>query len=155
MHLRYFVTDVEGQLRRVPAAAAEAVWSGQADAADLDVMLGGELRLVTALIDEDLNPVMTFFLKLDVDGGRITEDSRLSALESITAAHGRRLANPDQRRQFQGWPRDWRRQLAVALDVPAARLTKLGLGGPLVMSDLWGVSLETVMNYFEKAAAGA
>lgn len=151
MNLRYFVIDVDGQLRRVPTAAAEAVWAGQADAGELDVMLGSELKLVSALIDEDLNPVMIFFLRVDLDRGAITEESRLAALEAITAGQGRRLADQRQRRQFEGWPDDWRRQLAVALDTPAASFTKLGLGGPLVLSDLWGVSLDTVMAYFEKA----
>ena len=156
MLLRYFVADVDGQLRRVPAEAAEALWAGEADAGDLDVMLGGDLRLATVLVDEEtLDPVMTFFLAVDLHGGRISEESRVAALESITAGRGRRLSDPSQRRQFQGWPTDWRRQLAVALDVPAAGLTKLGLGGPLVLSDLWGVPLGTVMDYFEKAAAEA
>ena len=154
MTLRYFVVDVDGQLRRVPTAAAEAVWTGEADAGDLDVMLGSELKLLSALIDENLDPVMVFFLRVDLDRGAITEESRLAALEAITAGHGRRLSDPRQRRQFEGWPTDWRRQLAVALDTPAADLTKLGLGGPLVISDLWGVTLDTVLAYFENSARG-
>ena len=155
MTLRYFVVDVDGQLVRVPTAAAEAVWGGQADAGDLDVILGSELKLISSLIDEDLNPVMTFFLRVDLDRGAITEESRMALLEAITADHGRRLSDPRQRRQFEGWPDDWRRQLAVALDVPAAQLVKLGIGGPLILSDLWDVPLSTVMAYFEKAASEA
>ena len=155
MTLRYFVVDVDGQLRRVPTEAAEAVWAGHADAGDLDVILGSELKLVSTLIDENLDPVMTFFLRVDLDRGAITEESRIAALEAITAGHGRRLSHPLQRRQFEGWPTDWRRQLAVALDTPAEKFTDLGLGGPLVISELWGVPLETVMDYFEKAASEA
>ena len=152
MMLRYFVVDVDGELRRVPTAAAEAVWAGHADAGELDVILGSELKLISALIDENLDPVMAFFLRVDLDRGAITEESRIAALEAITAGHGRRLSDPAQRRQFEGWPPDWRRQLAVALDTPAAHFTRLGLGGPLVLSEMWGVPLETVMAYFEKAA---
>ena len=155
MTLRYFVVDVDGELRRVPPAAAEAVWAGHADAGELDAILGSELKLATVLVDDDLNPVMTFFLRVDLDRGRITEESRIAALEAITAGHGRRLSDPAQKRQFQGWPPDWRRQLAVALDTPAAHLTKLGLGGPLVLSEMWGVPLETVMDYFENAGREA
>ena len=155
MTLRYFVADVEGQLRRVPTAAAEAVWAGQADACDLDVILGSELKLITVLVDGNLDPALIFFLRVDLDRGTITEESRFAAVEAITAGHGRRLSDPRQRRQFEGWPEDWRRQLAVALDTPAAKLTELGLGGPLVLSDQWGVSLETVMAYFENAASEA
>ena len=155
MTLRYFVVDVDGQLRRVPPEAAEAVWAGQEDAGELDVMLGSELKLVTALIDDGLDPVMTFFLRADLDRGAITEESRIAALEAVTAGHGRRLSDPLQRRQFEGWPDDWRRQLAVALDTPAKRFTKLGLGGPLVLSEMWGVPMGTVMGYFEKAASEA
>ena len=155
MTLRYFVVDVDGQLRRVPAAAAEAVWAGHADAGELDAMLGSELKLVTTLIDDGLNPVMTFFLRVELDRGRITEESRIAALEAITAGHGRRLSDPAQRRQFEGWPDDWRRQLAVALDTPAAHFTKLGLGGPLVLSEMWGVPMGTVMGYFERSSSEA
>ena len=155
MTLRYFVVDVDGQLRRVPGEAAEAVWAGRADAGDLDAMLGSELKLVSVLVDENLNPLMTSFLRVELDRGRITEESRIAALEAITAGHGRRLSDPAQRRQFEGWPTDWRRQLAVALDTPAAHFTKLQLGGPLVLSEMWGVSLETVMGYFERSASEA
>ena len=155
MTLRYFVVDVDGQLRRVPSEAAEAVWAGHADAGDFDAMLGSELKLVTALIDDDLNPVMTFFLRVELDRGRITEESRIAALEAITAGHGRRLSDPAQRRQFEGWPDDWRRQLAVALDTPAKQFTKLGLGGPLVLSEMWGVPMGTVMGYFERSGSEA
>ena len=155
MTLRYFVVDVDGTLVRVPTAAAEAVWGGQADAGELDVILGSELKLISVLLDADLNPVMTFFMRVDLDRGAITEESRMAVLEAITAGHGRRLSDPRQRRQFEGWPDDWRRQLAVAVDTPVAKLTEFGIGGPLILSDLWGVSLGTVMAYFEKAASEA
>ncbi|MEM9702977.1 MAG: hypothetical protein AAF907_11100, partial [Planctomycetota bacterium] len=69
MNLRYFVVDVDGQLRRVPTEAAEAVWAGDAETDELDVMLGSELKLVSVVIDELLNPVMTFFLRVDLDRG--------------------------------------------------------------------------------------
>jgi hypothetical protein len=42
--------------------------------------------------------------------------------------------------------------LAVALDVPALQLRRIGIGGPLLMSELWGVPVETVITYFEEAA---
>jgi hypothetical protein len=63
----------------------------------------------------------------------------------------RRYDTPEAQQQFHGWPADWQRQLAVAVDVPAAELKKIGLGGPLLMSDLWGIPLDEVVHYFEEA----
>ncbi len=52
--------------------------------------------------------------------------------------------------QLYGWPDDWYQQLAVALDVPVVELRKVGIGGPLLMADLWGFSIERILQYFEE-----
>ena len=154
MQIRYFVADVEDRLHRVPGRAAEGLWLGRVTADELEFALGGELRVVTVLVDDDLEPVMTFFLRLDLDRSEVTDESRLDALDAATAEHGERFSHPAQQRQLDGWPTDWRRQLAVALDVPPHRLGRTGTGGPLVMCDLWGVPLDEVLEYFEAAVAG-
>jgi len=151
MHLVYFVVDVEGQLRRVPTEAAEAVWEGRAGTDIFSVALGEELRMVSALIDGDLDPVVCFFMKLDVHGEEITDESRLDAYEAVTAKHAQHENHPAAQRQLEGWPSDWQTQLAVALDVPVAGLKRIAIGGPLLMSDLWGVPVSRVVEYFEEA----
>ena len=144
----YFVADRRDQLLRVPTEPVEALWEGRGGAAALGVDCGESLRLISVLIDEDLNPVVIFFIRLDLDSDEITAESRLEAYEAVTAK-GPRYSHPAAQKQFVGWPTDWPRQLAVALDVPVFALNKIALGGPLLMSDLWGVPVEKVVEYFE------
>ncbi len=151
MNVSYFVVDSDSQLDRVPCDLLEALWKGSETTEALDCELGEELRLITVLTDHNLEPVFCYFVRLDLKSGKITDDSRIEAFEAMTARHRRRKGHPAARRQLEGWPTDWRPQLAVALDVPAAQLSKIGLGGPLLMSELWGLPLEKVIEYFEDA----
>ena len=144
----YFVADRDEQLCRVPTEAVEALWEGRGGATSLGCEPGETLRLISVLIDEDLNPLVIFFLRLDLDRGEITPESRLEAYEAVTA-RGPKFSSPAAQKQFVGWPSDWPRQLAVALDTPVAALNRIALGGPLLMSDLWGVTVEKVVEYFE------
>lgn len=152
MELLYFVVDRDDQLRRATREAVEGLWQGRRPARDLDCDVGADLRLITALCDEDLLPVVIYFVRLELDAGAITDRSKLDAYEAMTTQKRRRYDSPAAQRQFIGWPADWPTQLAVALDVPAGELKKIGLGGPLVMSDLWGIPVEKVLAYFEEAA---
>jgi len=42
----------------------------------------------------------------------------------------------------------------VALDVPVVELRRIGIGGPLLMADLWGFSIERILQYFEDGYQG-
>ncbi len=152
MLLSYYVVDTEHQLRRVEREVVEEVWSGDRSASALDHDVGDELRVISVLCDDaELQPQICFFVRAQVRDGAITEQSRHEAYEALTV-HQRRDADiyPDSE-QFEGWPNDWQRQLAVALDIPAIRLQKVGVGGPLVMSDLWGYSIDRILEYFDEA----
>ena len=151
MQLWYFVFDRDQQLRRVSREAMEALWERRCTAGDLGCEVEGELRLISVLVDHDLMPIVCYFVRLALDQGRITSESKIEAFEAMSNQQRRRYDHPSAHRQFAGWPPDWQRQLAVALDVPAKQLNKLGLGGPLLMSELWGVPLEKVIAYFEEA----
>ena len=151
MQLSYFIVDAHHQLQRVPRQTVESLWQSACTVDEFGFAVGDELRLVSVLCDENLLPAVCYFVRLGLQDGRITNDSRIEAYEAMTARHRRRYDHPAARRQFVGWPADWQRQLAVALDVPARQLTRLGLGGPLLMSDLWGIPLEKVLAYFEEA----
>ncbi|GAF81962.1 unnamed protein product [marine sediment metagenome] len=96
-------------------------------------------------------PVICFFAQLGLAEGAITESSKIEALKAMSERSEDRYEHPAAQRQLAGWPADWQRQLAVALDVPAAELKKIGLGGPLLMSELWGIPLETIIEYFDEA----
>ena len=144
----YFVVDRQDQIRRVPTEAVEGLWEGREGVGVLGCNPGDTLRLISVLIDEDLNPLVIFFMRLDLDQGEITPESRLEAYEAVTA-RGKKFASPAAQKQFLGWPADWPRQMAVALDTPLASLNRIALGGPLLMSDLWGVPVEKVVEYFE------
>ena len=145
----YFVADRKDQLRRVPTAAVEAIWDGREGIKALGCNPGETLRLISVLIDDELNPLVIFFMRLDLDDGEITPESRLEAYDAVTA-RGAKFASPAAQKQFLGWPSDWPRQLAVALDTPLASLNRIAIGGPLLMADLWGVPVDKVVEYFEE-----
>jgi hypothetical protein len=150
MLLIYFVVDSAQQIRRLPRNDIEAVWRGERRPADLDCRLDDELRIISVLCDdEDLSPLMCFFAWTKLRDGSITEESRFSAYDAMgdrqEPANGRAAE-----RQLVGWPEDWQHQLAVALDVPTFQLRRVSVGGPLLMSDLWGITVEKVLEFFEE-----
>jgi hypothetical protein len=152
MQLRFFIVDQAGQIRKVSRDSVESLWSGQRTAAELECSVDDQLRLMSVLCDEDLLPVICYFARLQLTAGVIAEESRIEAFEAISMQRRRRYDHPLAQRQLAGWPKDWQHQLAVALDVPVAMLNKIGVGGPLLMSELWGVPLDKVLEYFEEAA---
>jgi hypothetical protein len=133
MKLRYFVVDAAGQLRKAPQAAVRGLWEGGLGADALGCPAGNELRLVSVLCDRHLLPKKVYLLRLPLTGGRFTEESRLT-LHLFTRPD---CVTPNELVQHhsEGWPADFFRQLAVALDVPAAGLNvPLGIGGPLFLA---------------------
>ena len=133
MKLRYFVVDARGQLRRASQAAVKGLWQGCRGADALGCPAGNELRLVSVVCDDDLLPEKVYLLRLPLMGGAFTLESRLTL---------QLFARPDcvtpgelARHHTEGWPADFFRQLAVALDVPVAGLdVPLGVGGPLFLA---------------------
>ena len=133
MRLRYFVIDAAGQLRKASQAAVRDLWEGQRAAATLGGSSSNELRLVSVLCDADLLPQKIYLLRLPLTGGRFTEESRLT-LHLFTRPD---CVTPNELVQHhsEGWPADFFRQLAVAVDVPVAALNvPLGVGGPLFLA---------------------
>ena len=120
MKLRYMVVDQNGRLDRVTRASVDALWDGRLRAEDLGCPAGREVRLVSVVCDRRLVPQKVYLLRLPVTDGRFTLEDQLTlhlysrsdcvTPREATAHHG------------AGWPRDLRRQLAVALDVPLAGL---------------------------------
>ncbi len=149
MEVRYFVVDADQQLRPVEAAVVEGLWVGSLPVAEVPIRLQDEFRLVTAVCDTNLVPRICYFLRAEINGGEISDQSRRDVYDSMSVRSQRRYDHPAAQHQFVGWPCDWTTQLAVVLDVPAAQLQKIGIGGPLVMSDLWGISVAKVLSYFE------
>lgn len=151
MELQYYVVDGEGQLRRVARETVEGFWKDESTADTFGFSLDDEFRLISVVVDENLQPVLCYFLRLDLELGLIATNSRREAFEALTARSRRKYDHPAAKRQFSGWPANWQTQLAVALDVPVSQLQKIGIGGPLVMSQLWGVSVDQIIEFIEDA----
>ena len=135
MKIRYFV--VEGQrLRKGSQAQVERAWAGEkawdASHGELD------LRILTMLTDNSFGHVISFLLRVKTSDGWITQESTIQALWAAlhwTSKSGEeRGADPQIKHQLEGWPDDWRQQLAVAADLPLESIDFLGVGGPLPMS---------------------
>jgi hypothetical protein len=133
MKLRYFVIDAAGQLRKASQAAVRGLWDGELGADALGCPAGNELRLVSVVCDADLLPRKVYLLRLPLSAGAFTEASRLT-LHLFTRPD---CVTPNElvRHHSDGWPKDFFRQLAVALDVPMDNLNvPLGVGGPLFLA---------------------
>lgn len=152
MLLRYFLVDTDDQFRIVPREAVEDVWAGRRTIRVFDWPVGDELKIVSVLCDEDtLDPKMCFFLRTELKNHEITDESRFQAYEAMTRHNQRRYDTEAANFQLAEWPRNWQSQLAVALDVPVVNLKRIGVGGPLLMADLWGFSIDRILDYFEEA----
>jgi hypothetical protein len=139
MKLRYFVVDGQGRLRKTPHAAVRALWDGGLGATALGCPAGSELRLVSVVCDDELLPQKVYLLRLPMTRGTFTFESRMTL---------HLFSQPDcvtpgelSRHHAEGWPSDFFRQLAVALDVSVASVSvPLGIGGPLLLAAALGVS---------------
>jgi len=146
MKLRYLFIDRRGQLTVIRRADVEALWQGRLGADALDGPDLHELRLVSLLCNSRLVPQKIFLLRLPLTGGYFTRSNyrtlRSFSMPSRVTAHEMFVHHSD------GWPTDFFRQLAVALDVPKAFLdVPLGIGGPLLMAAAMRVPPREAVRY--------
>ncbi len=146
MKLRYFVIDASGQLRKASQAAVRGLWEARRGANALAGPADNELRLVSVVCNADLLPRKLYVLRLPLVAGVFTEESYLTL-----HAFGRPdCVTPAElvRHHTAGWPPDFFRQLAVALDVPTTALdVPLGVGGPLLLAAAFRVTLQQALRY--------
>lgn len=146
MKLRYFIVDHRGQLLKVRKARVEALWRGQVSAEELGSLAKNELKLVSVLCDKRLLPRKVFLLRLPLTDGYFTRESYLtlrifSMPDCVTPAEV-------VQHHTDGWPHDFFRQLAIALDVPRKQLeVPVGVGGPLLMAAALRVSPRQAVRY--------
>ena len=146
MRVRYFFVDARGQLQKVSQASVEGLWEGRLRADARGCPLASELRLVTVVCDARLLPRKCYVLRLPLTCGRFTEENYLTL---------RVFARPDcvtDRELFdhhtEGWPRDFFRQLAVALDVPLSGLhVPLAVGCPLFLAAAMRLTPQQALRY--------
>jgi hypothetical protein len=146
MKLRYFAVGPSGQLRKISKSAMEGLWRGHYRADQLGCDAGTELRLASVLCDRRLLPRKIYLLRLPLSDGWFTEANLLTL---------RIFSRPDCvtpreviTHHTAGWPADFFRQLAVALDVPVADLgVPLGIGGPLFTAAKLRVTLREAVRF--------
>ena len=154
MKLRCCCVDRDGRLWRMPVEAARRVWRGQESVWQNGWAVDEEFRLLTMVCDERLRPRLTYFFRLRLENGWSTDATRAAAAEAVAAGNIPDLCHPAVRRQFdpEAWPADLRRQVAVALDIPAADIRdNVGVGGPLPLADLHGLPLRRFMEGYAEA----
>jgi hypothetical protein len=146
MKLRSFVVDGEGQIRKISQLAMEGLWDGRVRAVELGCLGKTELRLVSVLCDDRLQPRTIYLLRVPLSDGLCTSESQLT-LQIFTM---RDCVTPREVVQHHGcgWPLDLRRQLAIALDVPLARLDiPMRVGGPFFLAAAMGVSPQDTLQF--------
>jgi hypothetical protein len=146
MKIRYFAVDGNGQLRKVSQAAVRALWEGRRRAEALGCKAPNELRLVSVVCDADLLPQRVYLLRVPLDGGLFTATSRMT----LHAFSRRACVTHSElvEHHTAGWPPDFFKQLAVALDVPLRLLgVPVGVGGPLLIAAAKEVTPRQALHY--------
>ncbi len=146
MKLRYFVVDAQGQIRKATKAAVKNLWQGRVPAGTLGCSSQKELRLVSVVCDNNLLPKKMYVLRIPLIDGMFTEESRMtlhlfSRRDCVTLAE---LTD----HHMDGWPSDFFRQIAVALDVPLSVMeVPIGIGGPLFVAAALRVTPGEALRY--------
>ncbi len=131
----YFVIE-NGVMCSIDCDLMEKAWHGETQWNGPD----GELRILTAIYDEAEKIVGCYFLLVSIVNGRfdaesIEEANHASMQQALQISVGKGpLLLPNYLRQTSGWPGDWPRQVATALDVDARFVYDGGIGGPLLSS---------------------
>jgi len=146
MKLRYLYVDRQGQLTVIRRAQVEALWQGHIGTDALSGPDLHELRLVSVLCNARLVPQKIFLLRLPLTDGHFTRENyrtlRSFSMPSRVTAHEMFVHHSE------GWPSDFFRQMAVALDVPKAFFdVPLGIGGPLLMAAAMRVPPREAVRY--------
>lgn len=155
LRLNYFVVDDDDQVLRIPARQFERIWHGDACVDELEsdglpVQLDKQLRLLTVLGDRDWHPIVTFLMRTRLSEGRLLVADRYHLYRTLAGRGKTGHEGALVKHHLSGWPADWQSQLAVAMDCPAADFTRVSIGGPLVMADLWGMEISAVVRHFEQ-----
>ena len=146
MKLRYLYVDRHGQLTVIRRAQVEALWQGRLGADALSGPDLHELRLVSVLCNARLIPQKIFLLRLPLTDGHFTRDNyrtlRSFSMPSRVTAHEMFVHHSE------GWPSDFFRQMAVALDVSLSTMqVPMGVGGPLFVAAALRVSPREALRY--------
>lgn len=148
MRRRYFVLDSEQQLRKASQAVIEGLWRGERNADALQIPLGSDLRILTVLCDDDLGAKGCYVLRVELAEGRITDESHRAACEAVVLNADWGPHHPAVQYHFEGWPTDWQRQVAIAFDAHPRDIGQIGIGGPLPISEVVGISIRESLRYF-------
>jgi hypothetical protein len=115
---------------------AEWEWDAKPEPCDLPIL--------TVIYDQTHAMHGCYFLRVQVQNGYFVAESQRHACDVTTRVNLQRTQRQetdteDSRRQTEGWPEDWREQLAYLMDVNEDSFEDFGVGGPLVLSMVAGV----------------
>ena len=146
MKLRYYVVDGEGQLRKVSPAAWMACGRGGCKPGRWAAPARPSCAWSASCATITFTLTSSTSCAVPLTDGVCTAESQLT-LQIFTmrdCVTSRELVE----HHGAGWPADLRRQLAIALDVPLARLcVPLRVGGPLYLAAAMGVRPHQAVPY--------
>jgi hypothetical protein len=148
MKLRYLVVGEQGRLTLAKRALVEALWEGVAPADLLGSEDRSELRLVSVLCDKHLLPRKIYLLRVPLTDGEFRKENYLTLRVFCRSD----CVTPREvvRHHTDGWPRDFFKQLAIALDVTRQQLdVPLGIGGPLLTAAAMSVTPKQALRYLK------
>jgi hypothetical protein len=146
MKMRYFVLDGAGQVRKASQRTVGAVWEGKRRVDSLGCPSKTELRLISVLCDDQLQPRNIYLLRVPLTDGMFTPENQLTL--QIFTMRDCVTSREVVEHHGGGWPVDLHQQLAVVLDVPLVRVrVPLRVGGPLFLAAAMGVAPHQAVHF--------
>jgi len=140
------ILDSGEQVQRVSARAMEGLWDGRVKAETLGCPSKTELRLISVLCDDNLQPRTIYLLRVPLSEGKFTPENYLTL--QIFTMRDCVTSREVIEHHGGGWPADLLHQLAIVLDVPLAHLQiPVRIGGPLFLAAAMGVSPHQAVHF--------
>lgn len=143
----YLVAGGDGRLHPVKDHKVMSVWNGNATTLGWPVEPNGPLTLIT-VVRRDLQVVCAFVMRLDVKNKRISQEGVAKVLRDadlVTRKPTDKLAAKAIGIHLKDLPGDWRTQLAVYFDCPAAHFADVLVGGPLALARQTKMTVDEVI----------
>lgn len=145
----YFVVTATQEVKPVRDHKVFTLWAGSGTVTGWPVDPADDLTLVT-VVRRGLDVALTFVMRLTIRNRRLSQEGIARALRDADVVARRPKDKPAGK--ALAWhkdrlPRNWRTQLAVCLDCPAAAFNGAQVGGPLALARQTKMPIDKILEH--------
>lgn len=145
----YFVVAANDEIKPVKDHKVFSLWAGSGTVTGWPVDPAADVTLVT-VVRRGLDVVLTFVMRLEVRNRRLGQEGIAKALRDadlVTRKPQDKMAQKALAQHRELLPRNWKTQLAVYLDCPAASFNGAGVGGPLALARQTKMTIDQIVDH--------